>query len=89
MTVAASVDDGVQPALVGTGHVVRVRNMNWTCCGVVRQGSRWDQEEAPMELTLSLTTGPANLQQVVRSGAARKGGKPGHTRSPQATAKES
>ena len=55
---------------VGTQHAVRVRNMGWTCCEDGRQGSRWDEMEASMELTLALMTGPANLQQLVRRAVA-------------------
>ena len=52
--------------------------------------SRWDQLEASMELTLAVTTGASKSSTGGQKGrgAARKGGKPGHTRSPQTTTGE-
>ena len=68
MTVAASVDDDMQPALrsEGTQHAVSARHTTWICCEDGRQGCHRDQVEASMELTLALPTGPAHLQQVDR-----------------------
>ena len=40
---------------------------------VVRQESRWDQVEASMEFTMELTTGPANLQLVVKKAVVLRG----------------
>ena len=86
MTVAASVDDGLQPfhCFLVTGRVVHVRSMSWTCFEVGRQESRWVQVEASMELTLALTTRQANLPWRCEEG----GRKPGPFRTPQATAGE-
>ena len=78
---------GYSQRSVGTRCVVRVRNVSWTRCGDVRQGSSWDLEEAPMEVTLALTTGPAKLHQVVRKAVVLRRGV--ENQGPQATAAES
>ena len=79
MTVAASVDVGVQPALRGYA-ARRAREEHELGSGGGADGIDTGADDGTSK---SSTGGHKGC------GAARKGRKPGHTRSPQATAEES